>query len=102
MILFFLWWTKIIKEGSDLEYVIIKGNDYELWEIDYKNKIALDISEIVKPDSIENSIKYSGKIEDYLQKERGYSDIHFHDSFRLPKRIHLKDKNRKLKGCNFK
>jgi hypothetical protein len=100
--LLFLWWTKIIKKESDLEYVIIYGNINELWEIDYKNKIALDISEIVKPDSIENPIKYLGKIEDYLQKERGYKDIHFHDSFRFPKRIHLKDQNHRLKGCNFK
>ena len=98
----FLWWTKIIKKESDLEYVIIYGNINELWEIDYKNKIALDISEIVKPDSIENPIKYLGKIEDYLQKERGYKDIHFHDSFGFPKRIHLKDQNHRLKGCNFK
>ena len=98
----FLWWTKTIKEDNDLEYVITDGNINELWEIDYKNKIALDISEIVKIDSIENPIKYLGKIEDYLQKEKGYKDIHFHDSFRFPKRIHLKDQNHRLKGCNFK
>jgi hypothetical protein len=100
--LLFLWWTKTIKEDNDLEYVITDGNINELWEIDYKNKIALDISEIVKIDSIENPIKYLGKIEDYLQKEKGYKDIHFHDSFRFPKRIHLKDQNHRLKGCNFK
>ncbi len=98
----FLWWTKTIKGDNDLEYVITDGNINELWEIDYKNKIALDISEIVKIDSIENPIKYLGKIEDYLQKEKGYKDIHFHDSFRFPKRIHLKDQNHRLKGCNFK
>jgi hypothetical protein len=100
--LFFLWWTEVIEKDSDLEYVIINGNDDGLWEIDYKNKIAIDISEIVKPNSIENPIKYSGKIEEYLQKEKGYKEIHFHDSFRFPKRIHLKDQNHKLKGCGFK
>jgi hypothetical protein len=92
----------VLEKDSDLEYVIINDNDNETWEIDHKNKIALDISEIVKPGSIENPTKYSGKIEEYLQKEKGYKDIHFHDSFSIPKRIHLKNQNEKLKGCDFK
>ena len=94
--------NKVYKKDPDLEYVIINSNYDEIWEIDYKNKIAIDISEIVKPSSIENPIKYSGKIEEYLQKEKGYKEIHFHDSFRFPKRIHLKDQNHRLKGCDFK
>jgi hypothetical protein len=84
-----------------LEYVIIDKDEKQVWEIDYKNKIALDISEIVKPESIDKLIEYSGNIEEFLQKERGYQDIHFHDSFRFPPRIHLKNSNQKLKGCNF-
>ncbi len=93
-----------LKKGNydtNLEYVFVKGNVNELWEIDYRKNTALDVSEVIKLESIGNLITYSGKIEDFLQKERGCKNIHFHNSFIFPNRIHLKDQNSKLKGCNF-
>ena len=91
------------KENHDtsLEYVFVKDNGNELWEIDYGRNIALEVSEIKKPESIDKLITYSGKIETFLQKERGCKNIHFHNSFSLPNRIHLKDWNSKLRGCSF-
>jgi hypothetical protein len=80
---------------------MIDKDEIEFWEIDYKNKIALDVTEIIKPESIDKLIRYSGKIEEFLQKERGCKDIHFHNSFRFPSRIHLKNNNHNLKGCDF-
>jgi hypothetical protein len=87
--------------NTNLEYVIADGNENELWEIDYDKNIALDVSEVIKPRLIDKVITYSGKIEDFLQKERGCKNIHFHNSFSIPTRIHLKEHNSKLKGCNF-
>ncbi len=87
--------------SNNLEYVITHGNENELWEIDYGKNIALDVSEVIKPQLIDKLITYSGKIEDFLQKERGCKNIHFHNSFSVPTRIHLKAKSSKLKGCNF-
>jgi hypothetical protein len=87
--------------NSNLEYVIVDANENELWEIDYDKNIALDVSEVIKPHLIDKLITYSGKIEDFLQKERGCKNIHFHNSFSVPTRIHLKEQNSKLKGCNF-
>jgi hypothetical protein len=91
------------KENYDtrLEYVFVKDNGNELWEIDYGKNIALEVSEIKKSESIDNLITYSGKIETFLQEERGYKNIHFHNSFSLPNRIHLTDHNSKLRGCSF-
>jgi hypothetical protein len=93
-----------LKKGNhdtSLEYVFVKDNGNELWEIDYRRNIALEVSEIIKPESIDNLITYSGKIETFLQNERGCKNIHFHYSFSLPKRIHLMDQNSKLRGCSF-
>ncbi len=93
-----------LKEGkhdTNLEYVFVKDNGNELWEIDYNRKMGLEVSEVIKPESIDNLITYSGKIETFLQKERGCKDIHFHKSFSLPDRIHLVNRNSKLRGCSF-
>ena len=49
-------------------------------------------------------IEYFGKIEDSLLNERGCTDIHLHDSMRLPDQIHLKDKRSggtAHHGCTF-
>ncbi len=42
------------KENTDtnLEYVRLNGSENELWEIDYKNNIVLNVSEVIKPQSI--------------------------------------------------
>lgn len=100
--LFFSEWD-LEKENNDtnLEYVILNGSENELWEIDYKNNIALNVSEVIKPQSIYKLITYPGKIDEFLQKERGCKNIHFHCSFSLPPRIHLNDRNSKVQGCKF-
>ena len=92
------------KEDNDvnLEYVLLSGIDGELWEIDYENSIALNVSDVVKQDTVNKLTTYSGKIEDFLAKERGCDNIHFHNSFSIPTRIHMSNKKSKLRGCEFK
>jgi hypothetical protein len=92
-------------DDTKLEYVLLDDNDNnekELWEIDYNNNIALNVSEVIKPDSIDGLLTYSGKIEAFLLNERGCDNIHFHDSLGIPTRIHLNVKKTKLGGCTFK
>lgn len=81
---------KAKEHGS--EYVLLSNNENELWEIDYDTLRALNVSEYValqriKPDSM---VKYSGSIEDFLLKERGCKNIHFHETTGLPDRLHMK------------
>jgi hypothetical protein len=92
------------KEDNDvnLEYVLLSGIDGELWEIDYENSIALNVSDVIKQDTVKKLTTYSGKIEEFLAKERGCDNIHFHNSFSIPTRIHMNNKKSKLRGCEFK
>ena len=92
------------KENNEinLEYVLLKGTDEELWEIDYENNIALNVSDVIRQGSVNNLTTYSGKIEDFLTKERGCDSIHFHNSFSIPMRIHMNSPKSKLRGCEFK
>jgi hypothetical protein len=78
-----------------IEYVFISGNVESLWEIDYDKNFALDVTElnIIK----NNVIKYPGTIEDYL-KEKGFKEVHFHDSGTLPSHAHYGSK----RGCSFR
>ena len=83
--------------GNDIiEYVLLNDDDnnnhmHELWEINYTNGHALNVSEIMKSDSLQNNVtRYSGAIEDFLTKERGCRNINFHDSMNLPTSVHLK------------
>ena len=77
------------------EFVILNGDEQELWEIDYKMKIALNISElnIVK----EKVVNYSGTIEDYL-REKGFTEVHFHERGTLPSRAHYGN----VQNCSFR
>ncbi len=78
-----------------IEYVFISGNVESLWEIDYEKNFALDVTEL---NIIKNNVtKYSGTIEDYL-KEKGFKEVHFHDSGMLPSRAHYGSK----RGCSFR
>ena len=92
------------KEDNDvnLEYVLLSGIDGELWEIDYENSIALNVSDVIKQETVNKLTTYSGKIEEFLTKERGCDNIHFHNSFSIPARIHMSSKKSKLRGCEFK
>jgi hypothetical protein len=80
---------------SMTEFVILNDDEQELWEIDYDKKIALNVSDlgIVK----DNVINYAGTIEDFL-KQKGFSEIHFHNNFSLPSRVHYKGP----RNCSFK
>jgi hypothetical protein len=81
--------------GEDIiEYVLLNddnNNMNELWEINYTAGHALDVSEVMKSDSLKNNvIRYSGTIKDFLTKERECRNISFHDSMNLPTSVHLK------------
>ena len=57
------------------EFVILEGDQQELWEIDYEKKIAINISEL---NIVKNKMtRYDGTIQDYL-REKGFTEVHFH------------------------
>ena len=60
-----------------------------------KRILSWNVSE---PNIIKNNVtKYSGTIEDYL-KEKGFKEVHFHDSGTLPSHAHYGSK----RGCSFR
>lgn len=78
-----------------IEFVILNDDDQELWEIDYDKKIALNISDLsIVKDKVNN---YTGTIENFL-KEKGFSEVHFHDNSSLPSRAHYKG----TRNCSFR
>jgi hypothetical protein len=78
-----------------IEFVILNDDDRELWEIDYDKKIALNISDLsIVKDKV---INYTGTIENFL-KEKGFSEVHFHDNSSLPSRAHYKG----TRNCSFR
>jgi hypothetical protein len=91
--------------GDDIiEYVLLNNNNnmHELWEINYTTGHALDVSEIMKSDSLKNNVtRYSGTIADFLTKERECRNISFHDSKNLPTTVHLKGDRSGSHSCTF-
>jgi hypothetical protein len=92
--------------GVDIiEYVLLNDDDNninELWEINYTTGHALDVSEVMKSDSLKNNVtRYSGIIEDFLTKERECRNISFHDSMDLPRSVHLKGERSANHSCTF-
>ncbi len=78
-----------------IEFVVLNGDDQEVWEIDYDKKIALNISDLsIVKDKVSN---YTGTIENFL-KEKGFSEVHFHDNSSLPSRAHYKG----TRNCSFR
>jgi hypothetical protein len=78
-----------------VEFVLLNDDEQELWEIDYEKKIALNISDL---GVIKNKVSnYTGTIEDFL-KEKGFGEVHFHESGSLPSRAHYKGK----RNCSFR
>jgi hypothetical protein len=75
--------------SESVEYVLLESIGNELWEIDYQNGIALNVTEIINPETAGNIIKYTGKIEDFLLNERGLKNLHFHESVNFPMRVHF-------------
>ena len=77
------------------EFVMLEGDEKELWEIDYQKKIALNISDL---NFVKNNVSnYVGTIEGFL-KEKGFTEIHFHENGSLPSRAHYKSK----RNCSFR
>jgi hypothetical protein len=78
-----------------IEFIVLNDDEQELWEIDYEKKIALNISDL---GIIKNKVSnYTGTIEDFL-KEKGFSEVHFHDTSSLPSRAHYKG----TRNCSFR
>jgi hypothetical protein len=78
-----------------IEFVIFNDDDQELWEIDYEKKIALNISDLgIVKNKVSN---YTGTLENFL-KEKGFSEVHFHDNTSLPSRAHYKG----TRHCSFR
>ncbi len=75
--------------SKSVEYILLESIGNELWEIDYQNGIALNVTEIINPETTGNIIRYSGKIEDFLSNERGLKNLHFHESVNFPMRVHF-------------
>ena len=75
--------------AKSVEYVLLTGVNNEIWEIDYQNGIALNVTEIINPATTGNVVKYSGKIEEFLSSERGLKKLHFHESVNFPMRVHF-------------
>lgn len=75
--------------SKSVEYILLENIGNELWEIDYQNGIALNVTEIINPETTGNIIRYSGKIEDFLSNERGLRNLHFHESVNFPMRVHF-------------
>jgi len=78
-----------------VDFVLLNDEEEELWEIDYERKIALNVSDL---SIVKNKvINYRGTIEDFL-KEKGFSEVHFHDNSSLPSRAHYKG----TRNCSFR
>lgn len=78
-----------------IEFVTLNDDDHEVWEIDYDKKIALNISDLgIVKDKVSH---YTGTIENFL-KEKGFSEVHFHDNSSLPSRAHYKG----TRNCSFR
>jgi hypothetical protein len=77
------------------EFVLLNSDEHELWEIDYENNIALNISELsIRKEKV---IGYTGTLEAYL-KEKGFTEVHFHERGTLPSRAHYG----KVQNCSFR
>ena len=76
-------------------FVILNGDEQELWEIDYEKKVAFNISELKKVE--DRMTKYVGTIEDYL-RGKGSTEVHFHETGSLPSRAHYSSK----RSCSFR
>lgn len=77
------------------EFVILEGDQQELWEIDYEKKIAINISDL---NVVKNNVSnYIGTIQDFL-REKGFTEVHFHETGSLPSRAHYGSK----RNCSFR
>jgi hypothetical protein len=74
---------------------MLESDEQELCEIDYEKKIGLNISDI---NFVKNNVSnYVGTIEDFL-KQKGFTEVHFHENGALPSRAHYKSS----RNCSFR
>lgn len=67
------------------------------FNLDIETKVLNDL-DVTELNIVKNNVtKYPGTIEDYL-KEKGFKEVHFHDSGTLPKHAHYRNK----RGCSFR
>jgi hypothetical protein len=77
------------------EYVLLNGN--ELWEIDYNKGSAIDVTEVIRMETLRlKPVDYAGSIEDYLTKQKKCKNFHFHESASGFNRAHIKTRE-----CSF-
>ena len=70
-----------------IEFVVLNEDENELWEIDYEKKIALNVSDLgIVKNEVSN---YTGTLENFL-KDKGFSEVHYHNNSSLPSRAHYK------------
>jgi hypothetical protein len=72
------------------DFVVLNGNEQELWEIDYEKKVAFNISELKIVENENKMTKYVGTIEDYL--------VQYHETGTLPSCAHYGTKQK----CSLK
>jgi hypothetical protein len=77
------------------DFVVLNGNEQELWEIDYEKKVAFNISELKIVE--DKMTKYVGRIEDYL-RGKGFTEVQYHETGSLPSRAHYGTKHK----CSFR
>jgi hypothetical protein len=69
--------SKTRQHGS--EHIILNNNEDELWEINYDNETAINVSGHINMNSVRTDvIKYSGTIEEFLVKERACTNVYHH------------------------
>jgi hypothetical protein len=78
------------------DFVVLNGNEQELWEIDYEKKVAFNISELKIVENENKMTKYVGTIEDYL-RGKGFTEVQYHETGTLPSRAHYGTKQK----CSF-
>jgi hypothetical protein len=77
------------------DFVVLNGNEQELWEIDYEMNVAFNISELKIVE--DKMTKYVGRIEDYL-RGKGFTEVQYHETGSLPSRAHYGTKHK----CSFR
>jgi len=59
------------------DFVVLNGNEQELWEIDYEKIVTFNIPELKIVE--DKMTKYVGRIEEYL-RGKGFTEVHFHET----------------------
>jgi hypothetical protein len=72
-----------------VEYIVLNNNEDELWEIDYDNGIAVNVSGYMNMDTVDTEvIRYSGSIEDFLVKARSCTNALHHEDMNIREKFY--------------